>query len=64
MKTTQRGLLVGFLLATLTGCAGESASTSPETASSPPGIVAPTDAGNPPVTLSGYVDTSATGQVK
>jgi hypothetical protein len=45
-----------------TGCAGDASS-----ANTQPGAISLPNAGNsdsPPVTMSGYVDTSATGQVK
>ncbi len=46
----------------LTGCADDSTSSSAQS-----GAVSLPDSansGNPPVTMSGYVDTSATGQIK
>jgi PBP1b-binding outer membrane lipoprotein LpoB len=57
-------LLIG--LAVLTGgCATESAPPSSSVTTGPsPVLTAPTDSGNPPVTMSGYLDTSVSTSVK
>jgi hypothetical protein len=49
----------------LGGCSTESSSSADSTpGGSSPVIVPPTDASNPPVTMSGYLDSSVTSQVK
>jgi hypothetical protein len=48
----------------LMGCAGVSTASHDSSTSSPGAISTPGNPDNPPVTLSGYVDTSATTQMK
>ena len=62
MKTKLTLPILAALVLLLTGCAEDSIS-----ANSQPGAISlPNSANldNPPVTMNGYVDTSATGQIK
>lgn len=58
-------LSLGWSAALLAGCAGTSADSGNSSVSSQPGFIStPGNSDNPPVTMSGYLDTSTTTQVK
>jgi ABC-type glycerol-3-phosphate transport system substrate-binding protein len=60
MKFTLRWLIVAVAAVCLAGCAGTSSASDNQ----PGALTTHGDSDNPPPTVSGYVDTSYTGQVR